>query len=221
MSNIYFTSDTHYSHKNIVKGTSSWEEKDKCRDFNTIEEHNDVLVNNINQLVKENDILYHLGDWSFGGKDKISEFRNKLNCKNIHIILRNHDHWIEQDFEIQKLFSSVQHYKEVAFRINSIKSGKFGKTKMVLSHYAMRVWNNSHHGAIMLYGHSHGTLDELTPNVVNPTWIGDQYFIKNYRTMDVGVDTNNLFPYHLDEIVEIMKNREMYLEIDHHNPETT
>jgi hypothetical protein len=39
--------------------------------------------------------------------------------------------------------------------------------------------------------------------------------------MDVGVDTNNLFPYHLDEIVEIMKNREMYLEIDHHNPETT
>jgi hypothetical protein len=35
--------------------------------------------------------------------------------------------------------------------------------------------------------------------------------------MDVGVDTNNLYPYHLDEIIDIMKGRDLHMEIDHHN----
>lgn len=59
--------------------------------------------------------------------------------------------------------------------------------------------------------------DEFTPVTSNPTWIGDQYFIKNYRTMDVGMDTNKLYPYHLDEIVEKMRYKEVLLEVDHHS----
>jgi calcineurin-like phosphoesterase family protein len=54
----------------------------------------------------------------------------------------------------------------------------------VLCHYAMRVWDRSHYGAYHLYGHSHGTLPGLG------------------RSMDVGVDTNNFYPYHMDEIIE-------------------
>lgn len=84
----------------------------------------------------------------------------------------------------------------------------------------MRVWNKSHKGSIMLYGHSHGTLDQLQPQFTSPTWIGDQYFIKNYKTMDVGVDTNNLFPYHIDEILDIMKEKEVLLGVDHHSKNT-
>ncbi len=226
MNNIWFTADTHYGHKNIVKGTSEWSiaiggNHQSVRDFATMEEHNDALVKNFNGLIKPDDTLYHLGDWSFGGHENIKVFRDRLACKNIHLIFGNHDQHIEPiDSPYRQLFSSVQHYKEIALRINTNKSGKYGKTKFVLSHYAMRVWNQSHHGAIMLYGHSHGTLDEMTPNIANPTWIGDQYFIKNYRTMDVGVDTHNLYPYHLDEILEIMKNRDMSMEVDHHSEST-
>lgn len=253
--NVYFTSDTHFGHKNIVRGTTEWENaRDKVRDFDTLEEHNQVLVDNINGMVKENDTLYHLGDWSFGGIENIWEFRRQLNCRNIHLILGNHDHHIERNtilpnvisaepysnnfitgnpdkyggleegdgeypnyVEVKRLFSSVQHYKEISFKIDSQVSGRYGKTKIILCHYAMRVWNNSHHGSIMLYGHSHGSLDAFTPETSNPTWIGDQYFIKNYRTMDVGVDTNNLYPYHLDEIVEKMRYKEVLLEVDHHS----
>lgn len=225
--NIYFTSDPHYGHKNIVRGTTEWESFKQgsshqgVRDFDTLEEHNQALVDNINQLVKPNDILYCLGDWSFGGYANIEIFRKQLNCKTIHLILGNHDQHIEPiDSIYRPLFSSVQHYKELSLKIPTTKSGKFGKTKFILSHYAMRVWNKSHHGSIMLYGHSHGTLDEMQPTFANPTWIGDNYFIKNYKTMDVGIDTNNLYPYHLDEILEIMKNKEMLLEIDHHNSST-
>lgn len=39
------------------------------------------------------------------------------------------------------------------------------------------------------------------------------------KSMDVGVDTNNLYPYHLDEIIEIMKNIKPEL-VDHHNQNT-
>mgnify|MGYP003704315713 CR=1 FL=1 len=45
---IWFTSDTHYSHTNIVRGVSRWTDLDKTRDFDTVEHMNDVIVNNIN-----------------------------------------------------------------------------------------------------------------------------------------------------------------------------
>jgi len=216
--NIWFTSDTHFGHKNIVSGTTAWtdENQQRLRQFNALEEHDAELVNNFNSVVKEDDILYHLGDWSFGGKDKIWEFREQLICKNIHLILGNHDQHIEKNEQHQtaifikrpqELFSSVQHYKEL--KINGLH--------FILCHFAMRVWNKSHKGSIMLYGHSHGTLDELKPDITSPTWIGDGYFIKNYKTMDVGVDTNNLYPYHLDQIIDIMRNKDVILNNDHHS----
>lgn len=250
MPNIYFTSDTHYNHKNIVRGTSEWEPgkgPQRTRDFDTLEEHNKALVTSINSVVKEDDILYALGDWSFGGINSIWEFRKQLKCKEIHLIFGNHDEHIEANKPIpdlqleevrkwafgpmersilpvvprlQDLFASCNYYKELNLKVDCQKSGKFGKQMIILSHYAMRVWNKSHKGSIMLYGHSHGTLDEMKPEFANPTWIGDDYFVKNYKTMDVGVDTNNLYPYHLDEILEKMKVREVLLNVDHHSKDT-
>jgi len=62
-----------------------------------------MLVNNINKTVGENDILFCLGDWSFGNYkngeniSNIRKFRDQLICKNIHLILGNHDHHIERN----------------------------------------------------------------------------------------------------------------------------
>lgn len=203
----WFTSDTHFNHKNIVAGTSDWPEGNYCRDFKTLEEHNETLIRNFNEKVKEDDVLYHLGDWSFGGIDSIWKFWDRLNCLDIHLILGNHDHHIEKgriakllgedgsqiDVDLRKLFSSVQHYKEITIEGQMI----------VMSHYAMRVWNKSHKGSWMLYGHSHGTL-------------AGTY----YKSMDVGVDTNNLYPYSFEEIRTIMRDRETLLDADHHGERT-
>ncbi len=60
----------------------------------------------------------------------------------------------------------------------------------------------------------------MAPEISNPTWIGDQYFIKNFKTMDVGVDTNNLYPYSISEIIDIMNKKEVLLGVDHHNEKT-
>lgn len=222
--NIWFCSDPHYDHGGLVRGTSSWEDTRLCRDFDTLRQHNDTLVSNINALVKEDDILFCLGDWSFGdyktnaNVDNVRHFRNRLNCNNIHLILGNHDQEIRKMPVLQSYFSSVQDYLELQVSIPTNEQGvKARKQLIVMSHYAMRVWNKSHHGSYMLHGHSHGTLDAMTPNIANPTWIGDQYYIKNYRTMDVGFDTHPEFrPYSFQEIQDIMQKRDVTLEIDHH-----
>ena len=210
MSNIWFTSDTHFSHKNIVRGTTTWKEElpelgshrmSSVRDFDTLEEHNYALIKSINSVVKHDDILYHLGDWSFGGHEQIKIFRDQLNCREIHLILGNHDQHIRPlDSPYRELFASVNDTLELNLKVDK-KYGIVGKQKIFLSHYGHRVWNKSHHGAIHLYGHSHGTLPMFG------------------KSMDVGVDTNNLYPYHLDEIMSIMCKRNIEV-IDHHNEKT-
>jgi calcineurin-like phosphoesterase family protein len=211
MKNIYFTSDTHYGHKNIVRGTSEWKTEEvgsggtgiqSVRDFDTMEEHNETLVRSINSMVKEDDILYHLGDWSFGGHVNIKIFREQIHCKNINLFFGNHDQHIEPVNSIyRELFSSVQYVGWLSLKIDSMKSGKYGKTNIFMSHYSHQVWDKSHHGTIHLFGHSHGSLEGIG------------------KSMDVGVDTNNLYPYHLDEILERMKNINVKM-VDHHNEKT-
>jgi calcineurin-like phosphoesterase family protein len=210
--NIWFTSDTHHGHKNIVRGVSSWDTLQATRPFDTLEEMNQTLIDNINKNVKEDDILYHTGDWSFGGLQNVYEFRKQLKVKTIHLILGNHDHHIENDRTVlvdfqdklgnkvsvgvstKSLFTSVQHYLRK----------KINGQDMVLSHYSMRTWDKGHHGTWMLYGHSHGTLP----------WYND------FKTMDVGIDTHSEFrPYHFDEIQPIM-DKKVPLKVDHHNEQT-
>ena len=207
---IWVTSDTHFHHKNIVKGCSEWVVQEpesshriqKVRNFKSLEEHDNQLITNFNKLIAEDDILYHLGDWSFGGIESIWNFRKMLRCRTIHLIYGNHDEKIEADRELpntgelrsaQSLFNSVAHYKEITIN----------KQKICMSHYSMRVWNKAHKGAIMLYGHSHGTLPEET----------------NRKSMDVGVDTNDLKPYLLNDIIEKLNKRSV-INVDHHTEAT-
>lgn len=199
--NIFFTSDTHYGHANIVRGTSKWTDKNMCRVFDTVEEMNNAIVKNINSMVKENDILFHLGDWSFGGKENIREFRDRLICKNIHLILGNHDIHIHKNSDgLRDIFATVKEYREIEI---------FGQHKIVLSHYPMRTWNNAYKGSIMLFGHTHGNISDYIVNGIQ------------MKTMDIGLDTNNLMPYRLKDILSIMENRNPLIGIDHHSSDTT
>ena len=84
---LWFTSDTHYNHANICSATTQWVNPVTLRDFKSLEHMNAYLVGNINELVGQDDILFHLGDWSFGGFESIQKFRDQIVCKNIHLIL--------------------------------------------------------------------------------------------------------------------------------------
>lgn len=223
---IFFSSDFHFNHKNIVKGISSWESG--TRDFNTQEEHDQTLIDNINKVVGENDILYFLGDFAFGSfkeedefsvTKNIQRFRNKINCKQIHFIIGNHDEPIYNNFylpnsedKVSTLFSSVNRILDLRITVRRPNEKK-RKVSLVLSHYPMRSWDLMYQNSIMLYGHTHNTLDNARPDFANPSWMGDRYFVINQKTMDVGVDAHPEFrPFELTEILEKMDKIETKLE---------
>ena len=201
--NVFITSDTHYGHSNICRGTTNWRLPDgsipidQTRDFETIENMNDTIVNNINSMVGQDDVLIHLGDWSFGGFDNIKKFRERIICKEIHIILGNHDHHILNNKEnVRELFTSVSEYNTL----------KYLDSTFVLFHYPITSWNGLHKGDIHLHGHVHLS--------------NDKKFGKG-KKMDVGVDGNNLKPYSIKEIIELMNEREILSDMlfDHHTDE--
>lgn len=163
MQNIWFTSDTHHGHTNIIKYCN--------RPFQGHEEMDIALLENFNSVIKPGDRLYHLGDVSYSTYD-ISKFYKKLNCKDIQLIKGNHDGLRNSEYVSKMGLRWVGDYKEL--RLDDIK--------VVLFHYAMLSWHGRGNGAIQLFGHSHGKLQGVG------------------RSMDVGVDTNNYFPYNWEDI---------------------
>lgn len=199
--NVWITSDTHYHHKNICRSTTNWRTADgdvpagQTRDFRDLNHMDYTIVNNINELVGQDDVLIHLGDWSFGGFEKIREFWDRLICKNIHLVLGNHDHHIENGRDdIQELFKSVSHYNTLVTKGHTFK----------LMHYPISSWDGLKKGHMHLHGHCH-----------LPTHMR----FGNGKRMDVGLDGHPEFrPYNINECISLLKNREISSEIekDHH-----
>lgn len=201
---VWMTSDTHYSHTNICRGITNWRMSDgsvpvnQTRDFATLDKMNAAIVNNINEVVGQDDVLIHLGDWSFGGFENIEEFRSRIICQEIHILLGNHDHHIERNREdCRSLFTSVSHYNRLEYQGHSYE----------MLHYPITSWNNLRKGRIHLHGHCH------LPNHLK---------VGGGRRMDVGMDGHLEFrPYDfVHEILTPMLKVKIGSEMgsmDHHN----
>lgn len=89
MQDIYFISDMHFGHRNIIKYEN--------RPFKNIKEMDASIIENWNSVVKKDDKVFVLGDISFYNKEKTAEIIYSLNGYKI-LILGNHDnerslHW--------------------------------------------------------------------------------------------------------------------------------
>jgi calcineurin-like phosphoesterase family protein len=205
---LWFTSDTHYGHSNICSATTKWKDAgDTVREFTSLEQMNSHIISNINKVVEYDDILIHLGDWSFGGFEKIEEFRNSIFCKNVHIVLGNHDHHIEKDKDgIQSLFSSVHSFipkLEVKREVVG-GGGKLERFTFCVFHYPIASWIDMNQGVIHLHGHVH---------------LPKHLKLGEGRSLDVGMDGNDMKPYSLDDVMRLVKNqpiKKLVLPKDHH-----
>ena len=200
---LFFTSDTHYNHANICSATTKWTDPVTCREFKSLEHMNAHLVGNINEMVGQDDVLFHLGDWSFGGFEQIELFRNQIVCRNIHIITGNHDHHIENNREgIQSIFSSVNKYLNLIVKYN-VGTPLQDETRFALMHFPIASWDNMARGAIHLHGHVHFEADKR---------------IGVGKMMDVGVDGNGLYPIDMSEVLKLMRNQPIksMFSFDHH-----
>lgn len=167
MSNIFFVSDTHFCHtKSIEFGN---------RPFKDVADMNDGLIDNWNSVVKNSDVIYHLGDFGFGNLEELRKIRYRLRGK-IHLILGNHD-FKNKIHRCTDWFTSV----------SDIKIVNVNKTPIILCHYSMRVWNKSHYNSQHLFGHSHGKLEGQG------------------KSFDVGVDCNSYRPISFEEVQQKMK----------------
>ena len=202
---IWITSDSHYNHRNICRGVTEWRMPDgsipidQTRDFPNLDQMNAAIVNGINNVVMQDDVLIHLGDFSFGGFDSIREFWDRLVCKNIYFFIGNHDGHIKNNKDgIRELFLEVDKGED---------EFKFEGYVFHLSHYPVMSWNKMKKGGIHLHGHTHLT--------------GDNRFGQG-KKMDVGIDGSPEFrPYNLKtEIIPLMEKRPISSEyttvLDHH-----
>jgi calcineurin-like phosphoesterase family protein len=178
MDNLWFTSDTHFGHANIIKYCN--------RPFENVWEHDKTLVSNWNSVVGLTDEIYHLGDFGFGSKGYMIQILQRLNGK-IFFVKGNHDKAVKKP-EPSAYFQWMKDYFELP--IQGMKDHITGK--IVLCHYPFRSWNKSFHGSYHLYGHCHGRLADEDKNILRH---------------DVGVDNNNFTPVSLKQICDIMSKK--------------
>jgi calcineurin-like phosphoesterase family protein len=138
---IYFTSDQHFSHFNIIKYCN--------RPFSTIEEMNDTIIDNYNQLITPNDTCYMMGDFAMKGSySYLCSLMWRLNGKK-HYILGNHDN--------QAHFQQMVNDKVIE-SCNQVLGVSINKQYIWMSHYPHLTWNKSHHGSWCTHGHNHSSI---------------------------------------------------------------
>lgn len=106
MTNVWFTSDIHFGHKNIIKYCEARSH------FDSVEEMNEYLVDAWNDTVRTKDIVWVLGDFAFGGK-YIDTLTPKLNGDK-RLIMGNHDGYGAQRFlnaGFTKVYGAHEKYK--------------------------------------------------------------------------------------------------------------
>lgn len=190
---IYFTSDTHFYHKNIIEFCH--------RPVSSVEEMNDLMIKKWNERITPDDIIYHLGDFFWCNGNKAAEIIAQLNGK-IRWVRGNHD----SSDHIKKcggFVEWVKDYHEEIFDLPYVDEDgneKISKQLIVMCHYPIYSWNRMVHGSWMVHGHCHGSLG---------TELCARY--------DAGVDYNNMAPISLNELASILVMRSV-VPVDHHNP---
>jgi calcineurin-like phosphoesterase family protein len=144
MANIWYTSDHHFGHHNIIKYCNRY------KWVQTVEEMDALLIQRWNEVVGPHDTVWHLGDVFF----KNHEATNKLKGRK-NLIVGNHD-YKHKDF----LRNNNWNVQTDAIYIDH-------ENKLVMCHYPILNWPHKYKGYIHLHGHSHGTVEGYDINAVD------------------------------------------------------
>ena len=167
---IYFTSDTHFGHENIIKMCN--------RPFSSVEEMDETLVDKWNAKVKGNDTVYVLGDMFFRCTYNPEDILRRLKGKKI-LLEGNHDGSWMGKVDLQKYFLQVDKLIEVSD----------GTRGMTLCHYPMLTWKHAKKNA-MIHGHIHNDISA-------DYW---PLLLVRANALNAGVDINNFEPVSFDEL---------------------
>lgn len=181
MSDIWFISDTHFSHNRVQEFCPN------TRPQESLDEHDELLIQNWNRLINKRDRVYHLGDVAFGSIAGTEMLLSRLKG-DIHLIYGNHDRALKAP-KFSKYFVSRQDYKEI--RVDG--------QKVCMFHYPIHEWNQCHRGAFHLFGHVHASYGQVRG-----------------RSLNVGIDNRpggDMCPWNWDEVKALLDAKEI---ITHH-----
>jgi len=180
VSKIFYISDLHFGHKNIIRYDN--------RPFRTTEEMDKALIDNWNRVVSNEDTVYILGDISWYDTNKTIEIIKQLKGRKI-LIKGNHD---KSGIEFYQCFHRMENYAEVVD----------GTTKVTMSHYPMPFWNGQFRDSVHLYGHIHNSHQW---NIME-SWLDETRQLQDIpmRAYNVGcmMDWIRYTPRTLDEIIK-------------------
>ena len=176
--NIFFTSDTHFGHENIIHFCK--------RPFSSVEEMDQKLIENWNSVVGSNDYIFHLGDFCFKGSQYWDRILNQLNGHKF-LILGNHDLKNLKDGAMIKFdWVGMQACIQV------------GGRSIYLNHFPFLCYGGSYrdidNAVYALHGHTHLSLNEMSGKDINRL---KMCFPTQF---DVGVDANNFTPISFNDI---------------------
>lgn len=170
---IYFTSDLHLGHSNVLKLCN--------RPFETIEEMDEKIIENWNKKVTNADTVYILGDVMFRNKKAPEEYLSRLKGKK-HLIRGNHDRTWMKKVDIDKYFLSNEN---LAFMSD-------GKHRITMCHYPMMSWPHMSTDGYMIHGHIHA-------NTNADYW---PLIEKTKYMLNAGMDINGFVPVTFDEMLQ-------------------
>ena len=185
---MFFTSDTHFCHSNIIKYCK--------RPFTNIAENDEEIIRRWNEKVPEDGIVFHLGDVAFGDPERVDNILERLNG-TIYLVIGNHD-W-------RRIVNNHKwRFEMMTQQINM----KIGKRHIILNHYPMLAFSGAWRGedaTYQLFGHVHTSpyTDEGLDQQRMKYLFTSQY--------DVGVDNNNFTPVSWKEVDQIINNQMMSL----------
>lgn len=149
---LYFISDPHFGHDNIIKYTS--------REFESVEDMNNTLITMWNSTITDDDTIFILGDFCMLGSAAWVYFLSKLNGIK-YLCEGNHDKAVTPSF-FKQVSTGWFNLRVMDEEIDG------GEQRITVCHYPMLSWYQSHRGAWQLYGHTHRFSPQgVTKNQVN------------------------------------------------------
>ena len=173
---LFFTSDPHYGHENILKYCH--------RPFSSIEEHDEELIRLWNETVPEDGIVFILGDIGFCSETYLKTILNRLNGK-IYWIIGNHD-WRRITPGIMNRFECIT--QQMVITVDN---------KLVyLNHFPFLCYPDSdRHPVYQFFGHVHSGPLSGSSDISRLVHL-------NKRQYDVGVDNNEYKPISFQDIMK-------------------
>ena len=183
-SNIFFTSDTHFNHSNIMKLCN--------RPWYSVDDMNDYMIERWNSVTDKDSLIFHLGDFSWG--NKWMPILNRLNGRKI-LIMGNHDFKNKDSYAFEHGFEYVTQQMTI----------KIEHRKVILNHYPLLCYGGTYRKdedkVYQLFGHVHS-------GPYSENGLDNKRLINLFSTQyDVGVDNNEFRPISWSQVNGIIQKQ--------------